>query len=150
MKKVTSSKHHQCNVCSKTFTQKSYLVIHRRIHTGEKPYKCDVCSKTFRVSKHLKRHSTIHTGERNFLCDICKKTFSRSDKLKRHMDNVHGGKKCFDCGQCGKSFVSKNVYTAHSKSCYVDTLFKEEIWITSFVEAISCKEIFISWGCCKL
>ena len=36
-----------CDLCGKSFKQKTYMTIHRLIHTGEKPYECDICKKDF-------------------------------------------------------------------------------------------------------
>ncbi|CAL4156573.1 unnamed protein product, partial [Meganyctiphanes norvegica] len=37
----------QCSECDKSFTHKSSLVIHQRIHSGEKPFQCGQCDKRF-------------------------------------------------------------------------------------------------------
>lgn len=58
---IPPPKQNTCETCGKSFTQRSYLVVHKRIHTGEMPYDCDICGQAFRQRAHMVKHKkSIH------------------------------------------------------------------------------------------
>ncbi|PRD28125.1 UNVERIFIED_CONTAM: Ras-responsive element-binding protein 1 [Trichonephila clavipes] len=49
-------KMHRCNICLYTTSKTTNLRRHLLIHSREKPFQCDVCSKSFTQKQTLHRH----------------------------------------------------------------------------------------------
>lgn len=76
----------QCDICLKTFKDKSKLRSHREIHTSERNVICPTCSKAFKTMNCLRNHKRMHLPERTYYkCDQCEKRYTqkvRSLKLE--------------------------------------------------------------------
>ena len=90
----------KCNVCTKTFTGKSFLNRHiKSVH--EKPYKCQICSASFGQSESLRTHiQTIHENLKPFGCPVCSTKFGTKGYLTTHVKIVHEKLNPFKCQIC--------------------------------------------------
>ena len=81
----TGDKLHDCDVCGKSFTQKSNLTQHMLIHTGDKQHICGTCGTSFTQKNSLTQHMLIHTGDEQHICGTCGKSFRNKSNLKQHI-----------------------------------------------------------------
>jgi uncharacterized Zn-finger protein len=100
-----------CPVCHKTFTSRSNLERHARLHTGHKPYVCTICQRSFSRKDHLVNHATKHA----FKCGVCSKRFTDRTSLTTHFFHDHNSATVNVCPFCNKGFADYASYEEHAK-----------------------------------
>uniref|UniRef100_A0A6P7GPK9 Zinc finger protein 585B-like isoform X1 n=2 Tax=Diabrotica virgifera virgifera TaxID=50390 RepID=A0A6P7GPK9_DIAVI len=133
----------ECHHCYKVFKQKGHLNRHIEGHVslGSKNYKCDMCTRSYQRKESLYVHiRTVHNGVRYFrshnneyvrkesenekcyICYLCNKSCTRKTDLRKHIARCTRKKLMmqdkqdpFECKQCDKKFLYKNMLVRHIK-----------------------------------
>eukprot|EP01080_Neovahlkampfia_damariscottae_P009590 gene9590-1792_t len=109
---------YHCEICEKSYKDRSNLVKHLRIHTKEKPFECKICGKEFAHSQSKNDHMNIHKQKKPYQCKLCDKTFGNGSNLRRHMTGVHQQQKKHKCEYCDQKFSQKTNLNSHIKKSH--------------------------------
>lgn len=104
-----------CEYCGNAYSQKSYLVAHKRVihrirKTAPKQHRCELCSKSFASEYSLRNHASLHS--QRFLCAQCGKEFATNHALKLHT-RMHTGERPYQCKLCAKAFARSAALRVH-------------------------------------
>lgn len=77
-------KNFQCDYCSKRFAQRSSLLDHESIHTGERRHEC-FCGKRFASRTNLYTHRFTHKKEKRLQCHLCDYKCDIPRTLRKHL-----------------------------------------------------------------
>jgi hypothetical protein len=79
-----------------------------------KKHQCDLCSRTYLTRKYLLVHKKArHDGVR-YKCDLCEREYVTKTGKERHMRSFHE-KETHECNSCGKLFRYKSNMISHTK-----------------------------------
>lgn len=111
---AATSKPFKCDTCNAAFIRKSDYISHMNSHKSIRPYTCNYCGCKFIRKYNCLRHVREHEEGKAFICNVCNKSFHRSYYLKEHM-RVHSGVRPFSCHICGKTSTTKSNHNKHMK-----------------------------------
>ena len=103
-----------CDTCGKGFKCQSALITHARYHTGQKPFACNVCDKSYSQKSQLKKHKALKHGVENlFYCCECDEVFTDKVELAYHAKTHSVSDHAFTCHDCGKIFMREGDLESH-------------------------------------
>ncbi|XP_065217285.1 zinc finger protein 239-like isoform X3 [Planococcus citri] len=109
------SKPFVCPKCKKPFARKYDLSRHQATHSDEKPYKCGICDKPFKTNSGKTMHELAHAERARYECAVCGKVFNQRSSIIAHL-NIHSDQKPFRCKTCGRRFAQKHHLVYHKRT----------------------------------
>ncbi|KAK8732441.1 hypothetical protein OTU49_007093 [Cherax quadricarinatus] len=155
----------KCSECSRTFSSKSGLGKHMKVHTREKPYQCSICLKVFKEPINLRSHMRLGHLAVVYQCPECMENFKTKTDLATHLSShqknkshksmedfpdvlhqmVHVKDICtgekshyYQCSVCDKGYARKNHWARHYRSAHAE--LKEHV-------CVECKLVFTDISC---
>ena len=115
MNSVHLGQKYDCDICGKSYTNKSTLTAHKKIeHSAlQEMWKCDFqfCDKTFKTRQIMKQHQRdVHT-EFRIACDLCPAKFKSKLSLDRHLRKIHN--EVYKCDFCWRAMSSIEAWRVH-------------------------------------
>lgn len=105
-------KPYKCEQCSDSFSLKSLLTEHSKIHGPKVANLCAICGKVSKSVSALNKHLRTHDADKPFACTQCPSRFKAKSDLKSHID-IHIGERNHVCAICEKAFVTQSGLRSH-------------------------------------
>lgn len=102
---------HECQFCPYTCDNRTKIIRHERIHTGEKPYQCQACMKSFTIESNYTRHLRVHQDGSTFKCSFCDALFMHKKDRTIH-ERAHWDDRP-QCDLCGRRFTGTSCLAQH-------------------------------------
>lgn len=77
--------------CTQVFCSSGELKKHSKTHSDEQPFVCELCGKSYKQKTGFEIHIKMHEGVNPFKCIYCNKSFTQKIALIRHVP-IHTGK----------------------------------------------------------
>lgn len=114
---LVGHKSYECSICGEILKKWSQLLVHRR-EKHSKKFECDICKQSFSHKSNMDSHMKIHSANKNvFPCSVsgCDKFYFHSKNLRAHVRAKHDPDRTWECHLCHRSLSTKQKLIFHVK-----------------------------------